>query len=52
MNIGDKTLCGPGRKTQEIEPHLGCLLKATCVGKWLWRHGLGHLSADDRAVVM
>lgn len=44
-----QTLCGPGGKAPEIQPHLGCQLKAACVG---CGYGLGHLSVEDRAVVM
>lgn len=47
-----QTLCAPGGKAPKIQPHLGCQLKAVCVGRWLWLHGLGHLSIEDRAVVM
>lgn len=52
MNMGGKTLCGAWRTTHESQPHLGCQLQATSAGKWLWVHELGHLSAEDRAVVM
>lgn len=47
-----QTLCGLGGKAPEIQPQLGCQLEAVCVGKWLWLHVLGHLSIEDRAVVM
>lgn len=44
-----QTLRGPGGKAPEILPHLGCQLKAACVG---CGYGLGHFSVEDRAAVI
>lgn len=41
---------GSWERGSEIQPHLGGQAKAACVGKWL--HGLGHLSMEDRAVMI
>lgn len=49
---GQQTPVVLGERLLRCSLNWACLLKAPCVGKWLWLCGLGHLSIENGAVVM